>query len=1598
MQIVSNEHMQNCFEHVLGSLCWVAYCVHMKATGKYHAISRGEEGAGNQDATEDPVDGKGGGSKHAVHATHPELFEPPPWLVEDKPKASIYELFGASFSALNAFSSAPMRRTPSPPPELEPMSRAKLMNQTAKEHFQPGNHYSYLMSEQAELLFEPIRQREHAINSSAEQHDTFDEFKPATGLWSFSFSESDVQDAVAKAEEEASRDIEAENLARRRESQQQRRRASNSLMKRLEKDLNRGHAFSKAHKDDAAFQFLEDIDQEYAAHAFMNLGRGVKADVTPIDMWHAWEYVHSQCIKRGVGGQPGPGATFQLLQWTLNTQEDDLFDFSHPFMKDFLVGEYLFRRCGFGPGTDGMNFGSEGGHYQYSHGANSFNRFQYDQQMGMTRRMDSTMVDKVTETQLGNVGRVRDVLSRLLSAIHGEGSQTSHRRNIQLALFEHPEHFMLVQMVQQLFRHIPIPAPIPKDALTDGSDDLDFVAEVLKKNPNDDEVDALYAVSTHIKRIRCGLYASVAVADVTLGLGDCAYALTDESAIDVAAAGHHADSNIEYSVVVDTEQTWGDDGSLGTDGMGGSVQHHFSVAGQQMGAAALWTLSTVLQGNSSLQVLDLSGCSMDACTTLSFANAMFYCSTEAVVTSHIDEMLCKKTTLQHFKSGAKGLSKLLPLLELVAGGDGDRTAASKKNSNHHTKNAADTVGDSTSSPSLTKRSEYLTLVPPHTVFPALHTLRVPSNPLTDAGARKDGITALIRCLFATKNRAEPMSYALPDCSNLEQDPEGMFPIMGGELCICTPCLCELDLTDTGLDAEMLQFLAESILSAAKDCPSGPEAYPMRVLRLGGNCVTIKAVVGVGFSDKKGKKKLEHDYIGLETLMKMLKLVPVERLRLENNGIDPEGLATIAEGLSFKQRLREIVLNHNLLLGRTSTMKEAKGATTKADCTGLTQFISSLSSSSSRILSLEGCNLGTEGAATIGKNIVTKGVGLLTCLDLSGNGIGPKGVKCLFDALMSFNPDKSAKSGAGLLHTLDLSRNELGPEGARAIATATKATKGHGGLRGLRSLGLAFNDLVGRGGQFSQLVSTHCQDFDALGELVQSFAGAGCAWKQLEHVDLSQNRMGYEGALMLAQEPVARVLGSLLSVDLSDNEFFDQGSVILAQGLHHVHTLMINDHFEKEYKAEQHAARIAQMGGGKGALKGILRGAGKTVGVWGSKIRAPKHEEEATEAPTEALVLTVKVVQATGLPGVDSSGLSDPYVKLSVNGVAGEDGKIRGKDKLVNGGLIMPATGRTRVFTKTTSPKFNETFDLAVTDLSKPLKLVVMDYDLHGGDDLMCDVDIDLRELEVGVARNRDWYRLGVGVQKQLAGRIEIDLELHTASDLVKSKDIYGITLVRGEDLAQADDCGGSDPYCVVTFNNFQVGTTKVVTNDLNPEWGHSLEVPWCHSSASMQYEMAFEVYDQDLEAGNKDDFLGGVYLTAQELLQYGDSTEPIAFELQKKRLKGKRASVVGAQPLSAAAPTPKVAKSKKKGHKKTSRPESGKHRLVQGKIWLQLRPPAFEESEHMGRWVIVCVQPTVCEMRLHTRMNLLYCMYVGLCMFIINKSLPLIVYAVAAQI
>ena len=96
-----------------------------------------------------------------------------------------------------------------------------------------------------------------------------------------------------------------------------------------------------------------------------------------------------------------------------------------------------------------------------------------------------------------------------------------------------------------------------------------------------------------------------------------------------------------------------------------------------------------------------------------------------------------------------------------------------------------------------------------------------------------------------------------------------------------------------------------------------------------------------------------------------------------------------------------------------------------------------------------------------------------------------------------------------------------------------------------------------------------------------------------------------------------------------------------------------------------------------------------------------------------------------------------------------------------------------------------------------------------------------------------------------------------------------VTVLRASGLAKADFSftgkGASDPFCEVRWNGDIVHKTKVIDNNLNPEWPDekcSVAVPLEGSTD----DLVISVWDSDGPLA-KGDFLGQVVVPASELLE-----------------------------------------------------------------------------------------------------------------------------------
>ncbi|ESO01376.1 synaptotagmin 1a, partial [Helobdella robusta] len=194
-------------------------------------------------------------------------------------------------------------------------------------------------------------------------------------------------------------------------------------------------------------------------------------------------------------------------------------------------------------------------------------------------------------------------------------------------------------------------------------------------------------------------------------------------------------------------------------------------------------------------------------------------------------------------------------------------------------------------------------------------------------------------------------------------------------------------------------------------------------------------------------------------------------------------------------------------------------------------------------------------------------------------------------------------------------------------------------------------------------------------------------------------------------------------------------------------------------------------------------------------------------------LSVGVIQAVDLPGMDMSGTSDPYVKV----------------------YIMPDKKKkfeTKVHRKTLNPVFNETFVFKVPYAeigSKTLTFAVYDFDRFSKHDQIGQVLVPLNSVDLGrvVEEWRDLTSPESEEKENKLGDICFSLRyVPTAGKLT-------IVILEAKNLKKMDVGGLSDPYVklALLMNGKRIKKKKSTIKKctLNPYWNESFS-----------FEVAFE--------------------------------------------------------------------------------------------------------------------------------------------------------------
>ncbi|CAJ0606377.1 unnamed protein product [Cylicocyclus nassatus] len=194
-------------------------------------------------------------------------------------------------------------------------------------------------------------------------------------------------------------------------------------------------------------------------------------------------------------------------------------------------------------------------------------------------------------------------------------------------------------------------------------------------------------------------------------------------------------------------------------------------------------------------------------------------------------------------------------------------------------------------------------------------------------------------------------------------------------------------------------------------------------------------------------------------------------------------------------------------------------------------------------------------------------------------------------------------------------------------------------------------------------------------------------------------------------------------------------------------------------------------------------------------------------------LTVTVIQAEDLPGMDMSGTSDPYVKLYL---------LPEKKKKVE----------TKVHRKTLNPVFNETFifKVAFNEItSKTLVFAIFDFDRFSKHDQIGQVLIPLGKIDLGQVIEK-WEDIAPPPDDKEAEKALGDIcfslrYVPTAGKLT-------VVILEAKNLKKMDVGGLSDPYVKIVLmqggKRLKKKKTSIKKCTLNPYYNESFsfEVPF----------------------------------------------------------------------------------------------------------------------------------------------------------------------------
>ena len=155
-----------------------------------------------------------------------------------------------------------------------------------------------------------------------------------------------------------------------------------------------------------------------------------------------------------------------------------------------------------------------------------------------------------------------------------------------------------------------------------------------------------------------------------------------------------------------------------------------------------------------------------------------------------------------------------------------------------------------------------------------------------------------------------------------------------------------------------------------------------------------------------------------------------------------------------------------------------------------------------------------------------------------------------------------------------------------------------------------------------------------------------------------------------------------------------------------------------------------------------------------------------------------------------------------------------------------------------------------------IALELFDKDLHS-DDYIGHVILAAKDLLKSKAIEGP-KALQAKVGEQAVGELSFQIEYIPPSFDGK----LNISVIKAQNLRNADTFGKSDPYVVILVDDEKVAKTKTIDNNLSPTWNENFVC----LVAGQRNAVFFTVWDDD---AGKDDSLGYIKIPTSEIVQKG---------------------------------------------------------------------------------------------------------------------------------